>query len=155
MYYAGIGSRKSPDTILMLMTRLAIALEKRGYILRSGGARGADTAFEAGVSDKANKEVFRPKDATSQAIKLASEVHPAWEHCNEYARKLHGRNSQIILGKTLDTPVEFVICWTPNGNERGGTALGMRLAKKNGIPVYNLAVEEDRQYLMKGFLNGV
>ena len=154
MYYAGIGSRTSPPDMCSLMTKLATALEVLGYKLRSGGADGADKAFERGVKNAANKEILRPKDATPAAIQLASEVHPAWHHCNDYARKLHGRNSQIILGRNLDVPVKFVICWTPKGNEVGGTALGMRLATKQGIIVYNLADEEHRNYLIKEFLNG-
>lgn len=154
MYYAGIGSRTTPVDVCNLMTKLAVALEIKGYRLRSGGADGADKAFERGVKSVTNKEIFRPKDATQEAIKLASEVHPAWHHCNDYARKLHGRNSQIILGRNLDTPVKFVVCWTPKGNEVGGTALGMRLATKRGITVYNLADETHAAHLIKEFLNG-
>lgn len=154
MYYAGIGSRTTPQDVCNLMTRLAVSLEAKGYKLRSGGADGADKAFERGVRDTANKEIFRPKDATIEAIQLASEVHPAWHHCNDYARRLHGRNSQIILGRNLDVPVKFVICWTPKGNEVGGTALGMRLATKRGITVYNLADGDDAAHLIKEFLDG-
>jgi predicted Rossmann fold nucleotide-binding protein DprA/Smf involved in DNA uptake len=50
MYYAGIGARSTPPQILSVMTRLASKLEGMGYTLRSGGAAGADTAFERGVS---------------------------------------------------------------------------------------------------------
>lgn len=153
-YYAGIGSRTTPKADLTLMTQLAVELEKNGYILRSGGAKGADTAFDDGVDDVENREILRPKHATMKALAIAESVHPAWHNCNDYAKKLHGRNSQIILGRNLDSPVEFVICWTPDGNQIGGTALGMRLAIKCDIPVYNLAVEDDRNYLIKEYLNG-
>lgn len=79
-----------------------------GFTLRSGGAIGADKAFEAGASN--NKEIFRPKDATEDSINLASKFHPAWNKCNDYVRKLHGRNALIILGKRLEEKANFVVC---------------------------------------------
>ncbi len=58
--YAGIGSRETPAEILMYMTRIASFLESKGYTLFSGGASGADTAFEIGVSNSGNKKIFLP-----------------------------------------------------------------------------------------------
>jgi hypothetical protein len=69
--------------------------------------------------------------------------------CNSYARHLHGRNAQIILGADLVKPVEFVVCWTPTHIERGGTRLGMRLAEQRDIPVHNLAEPETWAALYK------
>lgn len=150
-YYAGIGSRRTPNSILSIMEGVAKMLVAKGFGLRSGGAEGADTAFERGAGSK--KEIFRPKHANAAAMKIASEHHPAWFNCNDYVRKLHGRNAQIILGEDLSYPVEFVICWTPKGNEVGGTALGIRIAKSHNIPVFNLAVEGSLTKL-KEYLNG-
>jgi len=48
IYYAGIGSRSTPDNVLGIMEKLGIVLAKKGFILRSGGADGADKAFEKG-----------------------------------------------------------------------------------------------------------
>jgi len=56
----GIGSRETPDDILALMTRIGRALEARKARLRSGGAGGADIAFEAGWTDATLCEVFHP-----------------------------------------------------------------------------------------------
>jgi hypothetical protein len=138
-FYAGIGSRQTPPPILEYMREVARALEALGYVLRSGGATGADQAFEAGVSDPRHREILRPIDATAEAMEAASEVHPAWHACNEYAKRLHGRNLQIILGRHLDRPVEFLVCWTavldPKG---GGTRTGIVAAQEKAIPVYNL-----------------
>lgn len=47
--YAGIGSRQTPDDILELMHRIGSTLAINGFTLRSGGAVGADTAFEQGA----------------------------------------------------------------------------------------------------------
>jgi len=50
-FYSGIGSRTTPLEVQALCTRIAAQLEKAGYVLRSGGAEGADKAFAAGVLD--------------------------------------------------------------------------------------------------------
>lgn len=140
MFYSGIGSRQTPEDILNVMKYVATELSKKDYILRSGGAKGADSAFEAGAKSSV---ILRAKDATEKAIKLASEFHPAWDKCNDYVRKLHGRNAMIILGENLSIPSDFVICWTPEARVQGGTGLGINIALANNIPVYNLANKED------------
>lgn len=132
-YYAGIGSRTTPPWNCRLLTDLAIDLDKQGYVLRSGGAKGADLAFEMGAS---HRQILRAKDATPEAIEIASRFHPAWGWCNDYARRLHGRNVMIVLGKDLFSHVDFVSCWTAD-EERGGTSLGIRVARHYNIPVYN------------------
>lgn len=49
-----------------------------------------------------------------------------------------------ILGKNLDKPVEFVVCWTKNGKDIGGTGAAIRCALDHGIPVYNLFNESEK-----------
>lgn len=51
MFYTGIGSRETPQEIQNLMFKIAQKLDSK-YILRSGGADGADLAFEKGSSKK-------------------------------------------------------------------------------------------------------
>ena len=140
-YYAGIGSRETPENVLKAMHNIAVILNKLGYTLRSGGAIGADTAFESGAGNL--KSIYYANNATTQAIDLASQYHPAWHKCSAYAQKLHGRNMQILLGNTLDTPVEFIICWTPNSATTGGTGQALRYAIANDIKIYNLANQPD------------
>ena len=48
-YYTGIGSRETPNEILDRMTRLGSWFSELDWVLRSGGAEGADRAFERGV----------------------------------------------------------------------------------------------------------
>jgi hypothetical protein len=48
-YYAGIGSRETPSDVCSQMTELAKQLDAENWILRSGGAKGADSAFENGA----------------------------------------------------------------------------------------------------------
>ena len=138
LYYAGIGSRQTPPDVLDKFTTLAQVLEEKGYVLRSGGAEGADSSFAEGAI---TKEIYRPSmikgEIGKRAMEIARQHHPAWHKCNEYVRKLHGRNAMIILGEELNTPVEMVICWTVNGETIGGTGLGISIAQSNSIPVIN------------------
>lgn len=136
MYYAGIGSRETPCEVLAQMEGIARELFARGYILRSGGAQGADSAFELGAGIQ--KEIFRASDATPASLELASKYHPAWHRCSDYAKRLHARNGFQILGRDLFSPSRFVVCWTKDGGPTGGTGQAIRLATAYQIPVFNL-----------------
>lgn len=77
---------------------------------------------------------------------IAKLVHPAYESLSEAMRKLMARSTYLVLGYDLRTPVDFVVCWTPDGAEReaersvatGGTGQAIALASRLGIPVFNL-----------------
>lgn len=137
-WYAGIGSRRTPPDVLRTMMGLALALDRDGYTcrsaFRSGGADGADKAFE--VASKIL--IMRPGLVTLAAEEIASQFHPAWHNCGAYVRMLHGRNAQIILGYNLNEPAEFVVCWTDDPPNKGGTQMGIRIAEAYGIDVRNL-----------------
>ena len=148
--FAGIGSRQTPSEILEKMKAIAKFLSERGYTLRSGGADGADSAFEQGAT---KKEIFLPwnnyngrkvdnisffSELSDKHFTLAESIHPAWDKCTIGAKKLHARNTQQILGKDLDSPCDFVVCWTKGGKLVGGSSTAIRLAESNNIPVFNL-----------------
>lgn len=156
--YAGIGSRQTPREICDLMTRIARRLAARGFTLRSGGADGADLAFEAGAGD--SKEIFLPWKGFNgsdsplhkqyskydQAMVLASSLHPAWHSLGNGPRSMMARNCCQVLGENLDSPSKFIVCWTPDGCESihersrrtGGTGQAIALAFREDIPVFNL-----------------
>lgn len=134
--YAGIGARKTPENILNQMNRIAVWLQVEGFTLRSGGAAGADTAFERGAGVR--KEIYRAHDATDAAMRLAEQYHPAWSRCGDYAKCLLARNGFQILGPDLKTPSDFVVCWTSDGKASGGTGQAIRVAEAHGVPVFNL-----------------
>ena len=145
-FYAGIGSRKTPLEILTVMRHAAMALAKNGWTLRSGGAQGADTAFEHGAIDASGcKEIYHATDCTIASMEIARAHHPAWHLCSEYARKLHGRNALIVLGRDLITPSSFVLCWQDPSLTRGGTKMGIAIAEDRDIRVHNLFDPEQRQ----------
>jgi len=67
--YTGIGSRKTPDDILDLMTRIAVAMDAWGWTLRSGAADGADEAFDHCVG--------------------RAEIYLPWPHFEQNERRRH------------------------------------------------------------------
>lgn len=146
-YYAGIGSRQTPDGVLALMERSARRLSQDGFILRSGGARGADSAFAAGTTPQQRVIYTANDDIPSWAFQTVDAYHPAPQRLSSYARRLHARNAMILLGADGHTPVRFILCWTPGGQITGGTGQALRIALHKGIPVFNLFYEEIRDRL--------
>lgn len=147
-FYTGIGSRNTPTDVLLKMTELAKALANDNWILRSGGADGADSAFEAGAS---HKTIYLPwsgfnnKTADNVTfivpplnLDMVFDYHPAPERLSKAALKLMSRNAYQILGDSLMWRSEFVVCWTSDGKASGGTGQALRIAKDNNIPIYNL-----------------
>lgn len=162
-YYAGIGSRETPHAVCAQMGDLAQALYALNYILRSGGATRADTAFELGANRAYHadprtypyKFIFRPDSLliSAKAYELAEKYHPAWNYCSSYARACHARNVHIIFGQELDSPVEFVLCWTKDGKASGGTGQGIRIAEACDIPVINLHTQHTTEEVLRLCLN--
>ena len=123
-----------------------------------------ESQFEVYVADQYNIRrstlprkhlaIVRNKDLISETERIASEVHPAWDRCNEWARGMHSRNCHQILGYDLQSPVDAVICWTPDGKIVGGTATALKLSMKAGIPIFNLGVSDKKSVLndIKNFL---
>jgi hypothetical protein len=146
MIIAGIGARVTPADALAVIEQAGMMLAMRGMRGRSGGAAGADIAFERGMKViNANAcQVFPAKIGHYLAWhQHAAMFHPNWAACDEHARKLHARNSAIMLGgspMTHPEPVSAVLCWTEGGAVKGGTGQALRIAAAYSIPVFNLAV---------------
>ncbi|MBL1322142.1 MAG: hypothetical protein COA63_013955 [Methylophaga sp.] len=144
-YYTGIGARDTDHSIMVYMTQVAEALSDEGYTLRSGGASGADTAFEEGATLKDiylpwqgyNKSQSVLHNVGSTALSLAKDFHPNWDNLSFAVKKLMARNAYQLLGEDLNTPSEFVVCYTANGKVTGGTGMSLRIAKNFNIPIYN------------------
>lgn len=134
--YAGIGARDTPHDICKKESQLAYDLQQLGYTLYSGGAIGSDQAFERGAGKL--KMIWRPNHVTPAALELAKKYHPKWHKCDFDAKKLLARNGFQVLGFNLDKPVDFVLCYTKDGKDSGGTGQALRIARDYGIPVFNL-----------------
>ena len=127
--YAGVGSRATPREVLAGMSDVAQVLGDAGIALSTGGAHGADKAFEAGAlrtdapvtvhtpwpgyngyrpgrDPDSDIDVIHPK--TGDAVRglsflhLARKHHPAWDRCRRGARALFLRNVSILAGALDD-----------------------------------------------------
>jgi len=153
-YYAGIGSRETPEEILALMRLFASKMYQKSWRLRSGGAKGADKAFEQSIGDKNYGEIYRADDAKGleNFHEIAEQFHPNWAACDakgSYVKDLHARNGMIVLGADLISPVKFIVCWTKDGEATGGTGQALRIAEHYGIPVKNLYYGKVQQEILK------
>lgn len=166
--YAGIGSRRTPAPILVMMRTAACELANRGWTLRTGGAEGADQAFLEGadgiggrvdlflpwpnfMADEVRRRLWpnvmivdRP---AHEAYEIARKYHPNWKNLRHSVQSLHARNAHQVLGANLDDPVRFILCWTPNGGGTGGTGQAIRMAADYRIPVFDLGRVEARARL--------
>lgn len=164
-FYCGIGSRETPDDICNNMSGLAEELWELGYTLRSGNAHGADQAFTTGCMN--DGQIWLPwkgfnqdfinlyPDCEYRLVGYGEVDNEAWESVEKFHPNYHNmmkyedpercstfmnfmaRNYRQVRG--LGEPdSEFVICWTPNGEEIGGTAQAIRIARHFNIPVYNM-----------------
>lgn len=150
-YYTGIGSRSTPPDVQKLFQYIAGTLAQDGYVLRSGAAPGADTAFEYGCKmAHGPAEIYLPwrmfNNSPSrlwkipdEAFDIAGTIHPNWNVLSHTDRKLHARNVMQVLGEDLNTPSIFVVCWTKDGKRIGGTRTAIVLAERYDIPVYNFS----------------
>lgn len=166
--YAGVGSRSTPDEVLETMATVARHLGNSGWTLRSGGADGADFAFDWGAGlSSGYREIYLPTrgwhgkkgpqyhtfpDRALAAAKKAwapyaerTGVAP-WKNLKPLTRKLMARNVCQVCGPRLNRLANFVVCWTPDGAcngeettpDSGGTGMAIRVASRAGVPVFNL-----------------
>lgn len=169
-FFTGIGSRETPKWVGLVLSKFTNYMTSRGYVLRSGGAPGADTFCESGVTNTLIKdsndfkEIYIPwkgfngsdsnlytLEDSEEVIAIAENNHPAYKYLKPQVKKLMNRNVYQVLGKDLNTPSEFVICYTNDGckshttrtNKTGGTGLAISVASKNNVPIINLGNTDD------------
>lgn len=160
-FFTGIGSRTTPNDIQTQMARIAKRLALDHWILRSGGATGADDIFEQTYKQFSGQfEIYLPwyrfnskwspyHNPPQAALDEALIYHPNPKTImnNIHVWKLMARNVQQILGADLlQEKSKFVVCWTPDGAERGedttsktgGTGQAIRVASAYQVPIFNL-----------------
>lgn len=169
LFYAGIGSKSTPQDIQDEMKKFATIAFENKWILRSGCTDGADSAFESGVpfAESSAVELFVPWKGYSErenviieqlkplddARLIASQYSLGWEKLSPPVKLTLTCNVRQILGDTLDKPVSFVLCWTSDGcesratrtDESGSTGLAIALADAAGIPIINMKNERWQQ----------
>ena len=147
--YAGIGSRRTPTP----MIAAARPSSRRGWL--SGATCSAPATRPAPTRRSSAEPTATPRSTcrgrpsrprspappatcsrhpSPQAVDMAAAHHPAWERLGRGPRSLHARNCHQILGRDLDAPACFVVCWTPDGAtttpgpSTGGTGQALRIA---------------------------
>lgn len=171
MIYTGIGSRQTPLWCIKYFEKIGKLFGIKGWVLRSGGAIGADAAFERGCN-KVNglKEIFVPEfnpriphgiipNKTKQLYKIANEafeprIGRELNTCKKYTQNLMMRNVCQILGLDLNNPSNFVICWTEGGTGKGGTGQAIETAKNYNVPIFDCGkydkiniIQETKEFL--------
>ena len=144
--YTGIGSRKTPENVQEVFTIISLVLEEKGFIVRTGDADGADHSFRKKTK---NKKVYTANDAKKKDFHIAERIHPNWQACSEYAKKLHTRNLYQVKGDNLDEPSEFLLCWTKEGKPIGGSRTAIVYAQENQIPVFNFGDHKQLEKFIK------
>lgn len=81
-WYTGVGSRETPSDIIELMEKIGLALAKQGWTLRSGGAKGADQAFERGMFEHFGYDGPYPF--------TPAEIYLPWDGYEDHYRYTHG-----------------------------------------------------------------
>ncbi len=155
-YFSGIGSRKTPPEICKILSKIGKKLQNvknpKSLILRSGGADGADKAFEKFVQSQ-NKIIYTPQNFNKKSENLdicISELESILDpniklkNIRPFVKLLLLRDINQVLGDPINgwQKSKFLICWTPTENyasrEAGGSRYAIRCALKHNIKVYNL-----------------
>lgn len=178
--YTGIGSRNTPSNILRIMADVAELMADEKYVLRSGGANGADLCFEQSCDIlHGDKDIFLPwkgfnnsksdkflaeyDNIPDEAKQIAKDAYgPRWDVISSNIKRFMIRNVYQVLNEDLKSPSDFVVCWTPDGCEKhedrtkntGGTGQAISIASLNNIPVFNLAKIKSRQFIETSILLG-
>lgn len=162
--WTGVGSRSVAEDkeLYEKLVKIGCDLTQLGWTLRSGGADGADEAFETGwnhnwyqsepnIRPDVKCEIYLPwkgfnshtsplytSDPDPLACEIAAQIHPRWKYLSPPVKKLHARNIHQVLGQDCKTPSDIVVCWTPDGKSVGGTRTAIICADMYKIPVVNL-----------------
>lgn len=159
-YYTGIGSNSTPIDILAKMETLSSYFAVIGYTLRSGNLSSVDLSFEKGcLRESGKKELWMPKpyngikrnrtilcDPSKKHIELASSYSLDWENLSDRNKLARAATVGKVLGRDMNSPVDFVLCWTIDGCERsekvskktGDLGLAINICQSIDIPIFNL-----------------
>lgn len=163
MRLALIGSRETPRRVLDVMSLTGQALSESGHFSYSGGAPGADESWlsrydrerslriipyegfnglKTGVGVKVWKDF--PNEVRIRSVIKAREVTSYWDECRDIVKTLFARNALQVLGEDCQSPVDMVLFYAPIklSSVTGGTRVAVDIAKRHGIPCYNLYEKE-------------
>lgn len=156
-----IGSREAPESELVKIGQIAEFFAKKGWVLRTGGAIGCDSAGLAGFRKVAGSkiELYLPWQGyedhyggilwSQENWNEAAKLHLHWDTMKLNSKIFHSRNVAIALGVDNEQPADVVVCWTLNGEAVGGSAMVISVAKQRKIKLFNLGESKGLDKLRK------
>lgn len=160
----GIGSREVQSPYDEWLYQIALYLADNNCILRSGGAKGADTIFQKAFTErKKPMEIYIPWAGFERNIAdgvtillpnhkecrpFTERYHPNATYLSDGAYKLMNRNAHQVLGKDLKTLSDLIVCYTKGGELIGGTSQAMRIALDKKIPIVNIGGMESYEEVL-------
>lgn len=155
---AAAGARDAPDAVLRNIMLLGSHIAKTtDYVCRTGGARGCDQAWAVGFGsrteimtpswDRITPMLAGPDGASlAAATLLALSAKQRQDYLYDEAKRdqvmpYFLRNTQIVAGPSprhVEERARFLLCWTANGKDSGGTGHTMRVAANMDVPILNL-----------------
>lgn len=167
--YAGLSNPDTPEAIQVQMKKMAVYLEEQGYTLRTNGGKGGEEALEAAVKikeihlpwKKFNDHDSKFNKTTDSAKSVIRNFAPSFDTLKPAVQIIVASKAHVILGKDLQNPVKFLICWTQDGAETveernprtGFIGVGIALAASLKIPVFNLQKPDALDRLKQFILN--
>lgn len=170
-YYTGIGSQTITEEESVLITSIGEVMARKGYILKSGAARGADEAFQLGACNvnpsmtdillpwgsfkdrlQSSFEGINYRVPTAGEFRVAREylvaecIIPWFDSMKPANKKFHGRNYYQVMGM-VNTSVVIYCANEANSEVSGGTRTAVMIARELGIPTYNLRIKKERDKL--------
>ncbi len=167
-----IGSRRISESQYKYLVSVAEAFARRGWMVRTGVADGADHAAMVGTrnvnpdllhtylpwanynkqyqADTDHATVYDPKEHITWGQSVYR-YHPAPQRLSRGAFSLMARNWGILMH---EQPVDAVVALPMSLSDVGGTGEGMRIAKGNSIELFTVCEKDERQRL-KAFLSGL
>jgi hypothetical protein len=152
--YAGITNPDTPPDIVQQIAKLASRLSESGYTCRTSGGSEGDDAFENNSTlsevhipwKKFNNKETKFNKNLPEAADLVKPFHPTFDAMKPAVQAIIARGAHVILGQNLQSPVQFVLCWSADGLENakdrgiksGFIGIPIALAATNRIPVFNL-----------------
>lgn len=166
-----IGSRRIDPNQFNYIVAVAKAFAKRGWVIKTGCADGADYASMVGCRevdptlltlylpwarynesyqrDTDHKLIYDERDQQFLFWKESvAKYHPAPQRLSRGAFALMARNYGIVSG------ADVVVAMPMSITDVGGTGQGMRIAKDLDIPLYTVCDKDERQRL-KTFINSL
>lgn len=92
---------------------------------------------------------------SDRGVEMAALFQPAMTKLPDAVKKIIAANVHVMLGKFLESPVEFLVCYTEDGAENskevtfktGNVGLAIRVATSYNIPVINFKNPNSRSRL--------